>query len=350
MKTIISLVLVAGVMAGCASTQMDPLVQPDGSRRVAINNFSLPSPLLASYIKRASERPEKPLADVALPVAKESIQSKSTSVFFTKSSRVFVPTDEHKALLTKAKSALSIRITGFTSGKFNNPANHEVATGRAEALKSWLVSNGVSAEKITVKADEDNAPIAVAKKWRADVAMELIGGHSEGILAIATARDIADATKLKFSSGGMPDETIASQPSNDPVGLLRDIAQKSSYGIVIDRELGTIVMTPSAKDRVMVIEDKNPVVYVGSPIILEAIPKEPIRLEQAMRLLVPNDWNIGFENGIERDIIVDVSKVKDWQDGLRQLALQTPYRLVWDWSLRQLVAVSLNNSFYSSKD
>ena len=69
------------------------------------------------------------------------------------------------------------------------------------------------------------------------------------------------------------------------------------------------------------------------------MPSDPILMVEALRLLAPADFDIGYTDEIDPNIRVDLSRVTSWMDGLERVALLTPYRVVFDWNKKLVYAM-----------
>lgn len=170
-------------------------------------------------------------------------------------------------------------------------------------------------------------------------------GKAVKVSLFSTLQKIADKTGLRFVDYALQDEVLEIVPAKDPVDVLRQLARKSRYTITFDREQGRLWVGTSKdkKDKkgLIVIKDNAPVMEVGSPIALKKLPKDPVSLTEAIRLLAPDDFDVGYAENLDPNIEVDLSSAKTWREALEHVALQTPYRIVFDWDKRIVYAVSV---------
>lgn len=168
-------------------------------------------------------------------------------------------------------------------------------------------------------------------------------GKAVRVSLFDTLAKIAGNTGLRFQDNGLPDEYVSIVPNDDPLNVLRQLARKSRYRISLDREKGRLwVSEESKKSGLLVLRDSQPVIQVGAPVALKPLPDKPVPLIDALRLLAPSDFDIGHAESIDPNIRVDLTKVKSWLDGLESVALQTPYRLVFDWERKVVYVVPVS--------
>lgn len=192
----------------------------------------------------------------------------------------------------------------------------------------------------------DAAPIVATKKDsapdRPSFVLEGVTGTGKSVRVslLDTLTKIAANTGLRIQDNDVTDEHLVIIPSSDPFDVLRQLAQKSQYRISLDREKGRLWLSnESKKNGLFVLRDAQPVVQVGGPVTLTALPDRPTSLETALRLLAPKDFEIGYAETIDPNISVDMRQVKSWLTGLEAIALQTPYRVVFDWEKKFVYVV-----------
>lgn len=168
-------------------------------------------------------------------------------------------------------------------------------------------------------------------------------GKAVRVSLFDTLAKIASATGLRFHDNGLPDEHLKIVPSDDPLDALRQLAQKSRYRITLDREKGRLwASDESRKSGLYVLRDSQPVMQVGSPVAIRAMPEGPVPLVEALRLFAPEQFEVGHAETIDPNVRVDLSKVKSWMEGLESVALQTPYRVVFDWERKVVYVVPVS--------
>ena len=168
-------------------------------------------------------------------------------------------------------------------------------------------------------------------------------GKAVRVSLFDTLAKIAGNTGLRFQDNGLSDETVKIVPDNDPLNVLRQLAKESRYRISLDREKGRLwASEESRKPGLLVLRDSQPVMQIGAPVALKPMPGKPVPLIDALRLLAPDDFDVGHAEAIDPNIRVDLTKVKSWLDGLESVALQTPYRLVFDWERKVVYVVPVS--------
>ena len=177
-----------------------------------------------------------------------------------------------------------------------------------------------------------------------DKAGKAMGGQKVRVSLFDTLTQISDNTGLRFvDDHDVSDEKLEITPTDDPFNVLRQLAQKSRYRISLDREKGRLWLSREDKKAgLFVLKDTRPVIQVGSPVTLKPMPKEPVSLLDAMRFLAPPDFDVGHAEKIDPNIHVDLSGSTSWTDGLERIALQTPYRIVFDWTTKMVYVVSVS--------
>lgn len=171
-------------------------------------------------------------------------------------------------------------------------------------------------------------------------AKKVAGGPTVKVSLIKTLTKIAQHTGLRLRDNDLPDEILEIVPNDDPLEVLRQLAGQSYYRLSLNRATGRLILskdTPAS--GVVVLRDSQPVQQIGSPVALATMPKAPLPMVEALRLLAPKDFDIGYADDIDPNIRIDLSKVSTWTDGLERIALQTPYRVVFDWDKKLVYAM-----------
>lgn len=167
-----------------------------------------------------------------------------------------------------------------------------------------------------------------------------VEGKSVRVSLLATLDKIARNTGLRLRDNDLADEMLAVVPSDDPFDVLRQLAGKSRYRISLDRATGRLTLSDEETPAgVVVLRDMKPVQQIGSPVAIPKMPDTPLPMIEALRLLAPADFDIGYAGDIDPNIRVDLSKASGWLDGLERVALQTPYRVVFDWDKKLVYAM-----------
>ncbi|MEP7323910.1 MAG: OmpA family protein [Saprospiraceae bacterium] len=110
-------------------------------------------PFLASTISTASS------------IEKIEEVGDKTLIYFKYNSDQRIHDDEIENYLTKLAAAQkdsrsAFNVTGFTDNKGNEAANLKLGLHRANAIKKYLVSKGIDADRINVKSMGESGPIA----------------------------------------------------------------------------------------------------------------------------------------------------------------------------------------------
>ncbi len=92
---------------------------------------------------------------LAVYTPENNIQTETIPVFGN-TAKFKLSANTKNNIITRAKSAQSITITGYTDSTGNNAINRKVGLARANAFKKFLVKNGVSAKKIRVDSKLGN--------------------------------------------------------------------------------------------------------------------------------------------------------------------------------------------------
>lgn len=167
-----------------------------------------------------------------------------------------------------------------------------------------------------------------------------VEGKAIRVSLLATLEKIARNTGLRLRDNDLPDETIALVPSDDPFDVLRQVAGKTRYRISLDRTTGRLILSNEERSAgIVVLRDTQPVQQIGAPVALPKMPEEPQPMVEALRLLAPKDFDIGYADDIDPNIRIDLSRTTNWLDGLERVALQTPYRVVFDWDKKLVYAM-----------
>ncbi len=118
------------------------------------------------------ERPivEQP-ASVEQPTVKEEVRSvELPTIYFAFNSTAIAKAEYAKLQKIKATmethSEMKITVSGWCDTKGSRAVNNRISLQRAEAVRNWLVSNGIAAERITVKGNGSDFNEADASKAR----------------------------------------------------------------------------------------------------------------------------------------------------------------------------------------
>ena len=167
-----------------------------------------------------------------------------------------------------------------------------------------------------------------------------VDGKTVRVSLLTTLGKIAVNTGLRLRDNDLADEMLPIVPSDDPFDVLRQLAGKTRYRIGLDRATGRLTVTDEERaDGIVVLRDSQPVKQIGSPIALSKMPEKSLPMIDALRLLAPADFEVGYADDIDPNIRVDLSKATSWLDGLERVAMQTPYRVVFDWDKKLVYAM-----------
>lgn len=170
-------------------------------------------------------------------------------------------------------------------------------------------------------------------------------GKAVRVSLLATLGKIARHTGLRLRDNDLADEMLPIVPSDDPFDVLRQLAGKTRYRINLDRATGRLTVGDEGRSTgVVVLRDTQPVQQVGAPVALARMPKQPLPMIDALRLLAPADFDVGYAGDIDPNIRVDLSQATGWLDGLERVALQTPYRVVFDWDKKLVYAMPITGT------
>ena len=167
-----------------------------------------------------------------------------------------------------------------------------------------------------------------------------VEGKVVRVSLLTTLGKIAVNTGLRLRDNDLADEMLPIVPSDDPFDVLRQLAGKTRYRISLDRATGRLAVTDEERATgVVVLRDTQPVKQIGSPIALAKMPEKSLPMVDALRLLAPADFEVGYADDIDLNIRVDLSQATSWLDGLERVAMQTPYRVVFDWNKKLVYAM-----------
>lgn len=215
-------------------------------------------------------------------------------------------------------------------------------------------ARAASAQVIEAKSQVATQAPADSKPERPSTVLETVSpkGKTVRVSLLTTLDKIARNTGLRLRDNDLADETLTIVPNDDPFNVLRQLAGKTRYRISIDRNVGRLIVnsSPPANGLVVLREtDAQPVEQIGAPVALPAMPTEPVPMSEALRLLAPDDFEVGYAGEIDPNIRVDLSNVWNWMEGLERVALQTPYRMVFDWNKKLVYAKPIEGKVKESK-
>lgn len=165
-------------------------------------------------------------------------------------------------------------------------------------------------------------------------------GKTVLVSLLATLEKITRHTGLRLHDSDLADEAVPVAPSDDPFDVLRQLAGQTRYRISLDRATGYLTLSDEAPAAgVVVLRDTQPVQQIGAPVAVTKMPERPLPMIEALRLLAPADFDVGHADAIDPNIRVDLSQATGWLDGLERVAMQTPYRVVFDWDRRIIYAM-----------
>lgn len=194
-------------------------------------------------------------------------------------------------------------------------------------------------------AGETSAPAArQAPPARPALMLEAkpVNGKTVRVSLLATLEKIARHTGLRLRDNDLADEILPIVPSDDPFDVLRQLAGQTRYRIGLDRATGRLTLSgeePAA--GIVVLRDAQPVRQIGSPVALAKMPGKSLPMIEALRFLAPADFEVGYAGDIDPNIRVDLSQATSWLDGLERVAMQTPYRVVFDWDKKLVYAIPI---------
>lgn len=167
-----------------------------------------------------------------------------------------------------------------------------------------------------------------------------VDGKTVRVSLLTTLGKIALNTGLRLRDNDLADEMLPIVPCDDPFDVLRQLAGKTRYRIGLDRETGRLTLSDEERATgVVVLRDTQPVKQIGSPIALAKMPEKSLPMIDALRLLAPPDFDVGYADDIDPNIRADLSLATSWLDGLERVAMQTPYRVVFDWNKKLVYAM-----------
>jgi len=342
MKNLLIIFLLFWGLTGC-STALKSLSIPDGSNKVPIMSYQAQQQI-HQEINQQEQQETNYVSYLADIDENNTASSKSIlKAYFIKGSAEINSNDtDTEILINQSKGAEKILITGYVGGKLGFNKNDQLARKRAEIVKEILINAGIDSEKIKTDIASSNNLLG-EEKYRADIEIEkaLSKEKLTNVFTLATIKEIAEATKLDFSLGRYDEEVVMIEPSSDPIEVIKQIAKKSNYGFEINKVMGSINIVDRTEGLASVIYDDQSLIIEGEPIVYENPPKYLVELTEAMKFIVPNDWNLGFEQDLSRKIKVDLSKTKSWREALESLVKQTPYKYIWSWNDKTLYAVSI---------
>jgi hypothetical protein len=196
-------------------------------------------------------------------------------------------------------------------------------------------------ERGSASAGERNAPATRSAPARQTLTLEArtVEGKTVRVSLLSTLGKIAANTGLRLRDNDLADEMLPIVPSDDPFDVLRQLAGKTRYRISLDRATGRLSLSDEERAAgVVVLRDSQPVKQIGSPIALAKMPEKSLPMIDALRLLAPSDFEVGYIDDIDPNIRVDLSQATSWLDGLERVAMQTPYRVVFDWDKKLVYA------------
>ena len=203
--------------------------------------------------------------------------------------------------------------------------------------------NPASTNDPTTKAARAAAPSTQPARPQFTLEAKTSEGKAVRVSLIATLGRIAINTGLRLRDNDVADEMLPIVPNDDPFDVLRQLAGQTRYRIALDRATGRLIVSEEERapgaPGVVVLRDTQPVRQVGSPIALAKLPDTALPMIEALRLLAPADFEVGYVDDIDPNIRVDLSQAANWLDGLERIALQTPYRVVFDWDKKLVYAM-----------
>lgn len=68
--------------------------------------------------------------------------------------------DEVAAILRSNRGILKLQVEGYTDSKASHAVNRSISTGRAKAVRKYLINKGIAAHRLTAKGLGEKSPIA----------------------------------------------------------------------------------------------------------------------------------------------------------------------------------------------
>lgn len=237
--------------------------------------------------------------------------------------------------LTKPRWPLAAAIACLMTACASGPDKPPMPDGGSRVPVNRLMRGGPAGE-VTAQATRKTLLTRPAFTLEA----KSVEGKTVRVSLLATLDKITRNTGLRLRDNDLQDEMLPIVPSDDPFDVLRQLAGKSRYRISLDRATGRLTLSDEERSTgVLVLRDVKPVQQIGSPVALARMPEQPLPMIDALRLLAPADFDIGYADDIDPNIRVDLSKASSWLDGLERVALQTPYRVVFDWDKKLVYAM-----------
>ena len=126
----------------------------------------------------------------ALAGASESPMTTGVSVLFSSGSYQFTPNNDVRMILGNLRSAAMITVNGRTSGASGAEKNEKLALARAIAARNWLVTQGVSPEKVMINFASgvdfiapNSTPEGQLLNQRVDIEATYVSYSSSAVLA-----------------------------------------------------------------------------------------------------------------------------------------------------------------------
>lgn len=130
----------------------------------------------------------------ALAGASESPMTTGVSVLFSSGSYQFTPNNDVRMILGNLRSAAMITVNGRTSGASSAEKNEKLALARAIAARNWLVTQGVSPEKVMINFASgvdfiapNSTPEGQLLNQRVDIEATYVSYSSSAVLAKSPA-------------------------------------------------------------------------------------------------------------------------------------------------------------------
>lgn len=250
------------------------------------------------------------------------------------------PTSPARHVVTTLVLAL---LTGISACSTTSPPPALPDGAHRVPVNTNIPRPNVTEAKTSAPGAAPGAAPPEVKSERTSLILDSVTGKGKAVRVslLTTLEKIARNTGLRLRDNDLADEMLTIVPNDDPFNVLRQLAGKTRYRISVDRNVGRLILSSGRQTTggvVVLREVDSPVEQIGAPVALPLMPADPVTMSEALHLLAPADFDVGYAGEIDPNIRVDLSNVSSWMDGLERVALQTPYRMVFDWNKKLVYA------------